>query len=348
MHQEAGARALVQAVAAQVAGHAGELHQQLRGRVVDAGLAHHDLPLEPRLRVVELQRDETLPGALLQVLQHALVAGVVGDRHAELVRRRQQLAVLLHRQHAAVVAQRVDDHRGVLARLDDLVQVADAAGAHRARQRPVHPDRLAAGDQVAPDQVRGGQVVVAGDRDQRPLQPPRHVLHEAGLAAAGRALEQHRQLVVPGRLEHLDLGADRRVVRLLVDGVLLGLEDAGFAHRGISCGTEAALSAGGRGLSNMPHLYHHNCYKYYKRKSMIYLFQVHFHPRESHRELKIDKPACYMGLHMKYGNSNPDISFIRGAVVPAFRKLLYRWPSRTPHNICRKRIPISVSRQRNC
>ena len=76
------------------------------------------------------------------------------------------------------------DHDGrVLARLDDLVQVADRARAHRLGQRAIDPDRLVTPDQEAPDQVGGGQVVVAGHADQRPVQAVRHVAHEARLAA---------------------------------------------------------------------------------------------------------------------------------------------------------------------
>ena len=108
-----------------------------------------------------------------------------------------------------MVGQRVDDDGGVLAGLDDLVEVADRPGAHGARERPVHPHRLVAGQQVAADEVGGGQVLVAGDRDEGRLgaavpavaEAPRHVLDEAGLAAAGRPLEQHGQA---GRVRRLN------------------------------------------------------------------------------------------------------------------------------------------------
>ena len=42
---------------------------------------------------------------------------------------------------------------------------------------------------IEEEEVGGGEVVVAGDGDQGKLQPPGHVFHEAGLAAAGWALE---------------------------------------------------------------------------------------------------------------------------------------------------------------
>ena len=72
---------------------------------------------------------------------------------------------------------------------------------------------------MAPDQVGRGQVVVTGDRVQRPTEPRRHVLHETRLAAAGRPLDQHRQAIAPGVLEQGDLVALRAIERQVqVDG----------------------------------------------------------------------------------------------------------------------------------
>jgi len=88
--------------------------------------ADDDPRLQRRRRVVELQRHEALPGALLETLEDALVAGIAGDRQAELGAGLEHLAELFHRQHAAVVGKRVDHHGGVIARLEDLVEVNDA------------------------------------------------------------------------------------------------------------------------------------------------------------------------------------------------------------------------------
>jgi hypothetical protein len=66
---------------------------------------------------------------------------------------------------------------------------------------------LAVADQVAADQVGGGEVVVAGHGVQRQAEARRHVRDEARLAAAGRALDQQRQAVLPGVLEDLHLVA---------------------------------------------------------------------------------------------------------------------------------------------
>ena len=134
------------------------------------------------------------------------------------------LAEFFHGQHAAVVGQRVDDDGGVLAGLDNLVEIANGTAAHGAGQGTVDPDGFAAGDEVAPDQVGGGEVVVAGHRDQRALEAPCHVLHEAGLAAAGRALEQDWQLVLVGGVEDGDLVADGFVVGFFGDEIFFGFE----------------------------------------------------------------------------------------------------------------------------
>ena len=187
--QQAGGDAFVEAVPLEVAGPVRDLHQLGRRVRVATRLLRDDLHFHFLCRVVEVQRGETLLGRLLEILHQALVTRVVGDRHTEIRAGLQQLTEFLHGQYAAVVRQRVDHHRGVLTRLDDFVQVADSARAHRARERAVHPDRLATVNQEATHQVRGGQIVVAGDRDQRTLQAPRHMLHEAGLATAGRPLQ---------------------------------------------------------------------------------------------------------------------------------------------------------------
>ena len=127
----------------------------------------------------------------------------------------------------------MDDHGGVLARLDNLVQVADASAPHRPRQGAIDPQGLAALDQIAADQVRGGEVVVAGDGDEGALEAPGHVLHETGLAAARGSLEEDRQAVGVGGGEDLDLIPHGLVIGFVRDEVGLGLDDfEGMAHGG--------------------------------------------------------------------------------------------------------------------
>lgn len=76
------------------------------------------------------------------------------------------LALLVQRQGAARIGQRVNDDRGVLAGLHHFVQVADAAVAHGQGQRAVVPGRAVGIQQVAAHQVGGRHVLVAGQRDQ--------------------------------------------------------------------------------------------------------------------------------------------------------------------------------------
>ena len=134
------------------------------------GLVRDDLGLDGGGRIAEVDRAEALLGRFLQILENALVAGVVGDDELEIGMGAHELAALLQRQHAAVVGQRMDDDGRVLPRLDDLVEIADRAVAHRDRERTVMPDGALGVEQVAPDQIGRGHVLVAGDRDQRALE----------------------------------------------------------------------------------------------------------------------------------------------------------------------------------
>ncbi|MCY1426671.1 hypothetical protein D9M71_424950 [compost metagenome] len=99
----------------------------------------------------------------------------------------------------------MQDHYGVLARLDHFVEVTDATFAHRTGQRPVLPPGPLSTDQVTADQVRCAQVIVAGHGVQRQVQALGHVLDETGLATAGGAFDQHRQAVAPGLFKQRQL-----------------------------------------------------------------------------------------------------------------------------------------------
>jgi hypothetical protein len=72
---------------------------------------------------------------------------------------------------------------------------------------------------------------VAGDGDERPPQPPRHVLDEARLAAARRPLEHDGQARGLRRLEQLHLAPHRQIERLVRDDELFDgslKHDVGF------------------------------------------------------------------------------------------------------------------------
>ncbi len=184
-----------------------ERDERLRGRVIGAAFAHHDLGFAYRWREVEVQRDEALARARLEVLEHALVARVVGHHQLEAGRGLEGFSGLVQRQDAAVVGQRMQHDDGVLAGLDHFIQVADRALANRPGERAIGPAGALVSDQEAADQVAGGEVVMAGDGDQRPVEAPGHVLDEAGLAAARRPLEHYRQPAGMALLEDRDLVA---------------------------------------------------------------------------------------------------------------------------------------------
>ena len=124
----------------------------------------HDGRLRPRASDNRrTDGDETLARRRLERLQHRLVAGVIGDHQHEIVGRVKQFAGAVERQDAAVVGERMQHHRHVLARLDHFVEIADAAAPHRAGERAVGPDGFVVLDEIAAGQVGGGEIVVAGD-----------------------------------------------------------------------------------------------------------------------------------------------------------------------------------------
>ena len=63
------------------------------------------------------------------------------------------------------------------------------------------------------------------------MQPPGHVLDEARFAAAGRALEQDRDLLLVGDLEEVHLVGDGQVEGLLGEPELLNLDLLVFCRR---------------------------------------------------------------------------------------------------------------------
>src|SRR5581483_2765181 len=94
---------------------------------VDAGLVGHDPGLDLGRGEAELDGHEPLPGRVFQVLEDALVAGVVGDDELEARLGVEDDTEAVDGQLAAVVGQRVDDDGGVLAGFDHFVEVADGS-----------------------------------------------------------------------------------------------------------------------------------------------------------------------------------------------------------------------------
>ena len=209
------ARDLGEAAVAELAEPIGQRHQG-NGRVArHAAFVPDNLGLDLRCRKPELQGDEALPRAGLEVLEAVLIARVVRDDELEAWRRIQDLARLVERQDPSVVGQRMDDHDRVLPGFDDLIEVADGPVPRCQRERAVEPDGVAPSNEIPSRQIARRQIVVAGDGHERPAQPPRHVLDEPCLAAAGRPLQHHRQPAGVARFEDGYLSAGRQVERRL-------------------------------------------------------------------------------------------------------------------------------------
>ena len=100
-------------------------HQGARRRDVNSCFVRDHLDLGFDGREAEFDCDEALPGRLLHILQDALIPRVVGHHQLKTLCRRQCGGEPVDGELAAVIGQRVDDDRGVLARLDDLVEIAD-------------------------------------------------------------------------------------------------------------------------------------------------------------------------------------------------------------------------------
>ena len=135
---------------------AGDPHQQLGPCALDPGLADQDRDLQAWLGEAERDRDEALARARLHPFEQVLITGIVGDDQHESGRRLQGLAGALQRQDASIVRQRVQHHRGVLARLHHLVEITDGALAYSTRERTIAPEGALGADQMAAHQVSRG------------------------------------------------------------------------------------------------------------------------------------------------------------------------------------------------
>jgi hypothetical protein len=154
-------------VAFEVARGGADFHQLAGQCFVRAGFLGHNAGFKLGIGIVELESGKALLGGLLQILHQVLIAWIVGNHQLEIGMRLEEFALLVQGQGATVVSQRVDHHRGVLARFDDFVQIADRADACGNGQRAIQPACAAGIEQVASNQVGGGHVFVAGHGNQR-------------------------------------------------------------------------------------------------------------------------------------------------------------------------------------
>ena len=161
----------------------------------------------------ELDGHHPLTRRVLEILEHALVSGVVGHHETEPRSGLERDSQPLDWQLSPMVGKWMKHDRRVLSGLDDLVEIAQRAFPYRSRERSVDPFRLASAKQEAPDQVGGRQVVVAGDGDQWPADVVSHCFNESRLPAAGRPLQQNGKPLPIGGFEDLLLVTDSDVVR---------------------------------------------------------------------------------------------------------------------------------------
>ena len=77
--------------------------------------------------IVKLDRHETLFGARLQILEHTLIAGIVGNHEQEVFCGFDDLAFFLDRQEPTVIAERMNNDRRIFPRLDHFVEVHNRA-----------------------------------------------------------------------------------------------------------------------------------------------------------------------------------------------------------------------------
>jgi hypothetical protein len=213
----------------------------MRCLVVDFGFVGDHVRLDLGGWEIECERDEALTGRLLEVLQDALVAGVVGNHQLEPGRRRQRRAEPIDRKLTAVIGEWVDDHRGVLARLHYLVQVEDGASAHGPRQGPVNPDRFPALEKEAAHQIRRRHVFVARNGDEVATELVGHRLYEACLSTSCGPLQQYWQPTPSRRPKDRHLIADCPVKRCLRSrlnngGMTVGQRLSSLVRRGRSSG----------------------------------------------------------------------------------------------------------------
>src|SRR5690606_23847303 len=73
-------------------------------------------------------------------------------------------------------------------------------------------------------EVGGGEIIVAGNSDQRSAQLPGHILHEACLAAAGWPFEHDGEMAVMALFEYTDFTAGGDIVRRLLRRILHALD----------------------------------------------------------------------------------------------------------------------------
>jgi len=199
--QQASRYAFFEAVTLQVANLLADQNQIASRLLVDVAFVYQNVSFEWCWRVIELEPDESLPGRLFQILEDALITGVVRDDQHEFMGRLQNRSAFFDRQYAAIVRQRVNQDYRVFAGFDHFVKVTNSTVFDRRAERPIVPDCFVAFEEEAAHKIGRGQVFVARDGDKGTVQTPGHVLDEPSLAAARRPFQHNRKFPTIGRFK---------------------------------------------------------------------------------------------------------------------------------------------------
>src|ERR1700756_1211752 len=103
-----------------------------------------------------------------------------------------EFSSFLERKNPTIIGEGVDDDCGILARFDNLIEIAYRAVADCHGEGTIMPDGSLSVQQIAAHEVRGCHVLVTGNGYKGTLKDKRHVFHKACLAATGRPLEHDR------------------------------------------------------------------------------------------------------------------------------------------------------------
>ncbi len=157
---------------------------------------------------------------MLQLFHDALVAGIVRNRQHEIRMGFQNEPPLFLGKNPAVVRQGMDDHGRVFTGLHHFIQIADGPVFHGQAQRTVLPDRFISFQEKPPDQIRGRQILMTGDRHQRQGEFPGHVFQKTGLSAARGSFQHHGKLEFVSFLENVDLIVNWNIKGFAADVVI--------------------------------------------------------------------------------------------------------------------------------
>jgi hypothetical protein len=112
---------------------------------------------------IELESNEALPGAVFEVFEDVLITRIVGNHQQKSVGGFDNFAELIDGEQAPVIREWMNNHRGVLTRLDHFIEIAYSAGFHGPRERAIDPCGAVGVEKIAADQIAGGQIFMTGD-----------------------------------------------------------------------------------------------------------------------------------------------------------------------------------------